>query len=225
MLSLPFRLLFPKLHRISSVTIKNKERSLYALDWSHVEKEKENQHKKWRDENWSDREIPYIPSLPAEYMEWSDNLTFVLDSGYRNEIRRMARRAAEEWGTERGFDTMIREVCLGPAIEFVWCSFYLICDCIYDKETKYFSRKDKDKIARYVLAYRFWCHQTGGGLIKDHARFDKLKWWVSRTNTMNTGYKEEGRLFLEAIKEHEEEWEKNTIWINEEDSKEIKDKA
>lgn len=114
-------------------------------------------------------------------------------------------------------NTMIREVCLRPAIEFVWCSFYLLCDCVYDKETNYFCRKDRTKISRYILSYRFWCHQTGRGLLEDHAHFEKLEWWISDESSFsNQEFKAEGRKWLEAAKDHQKEMDKASECMREE---------
>ncbi len=198
---------FPKIVRIGEVTIRGKEVDHYKLDWTDSETAKERKHEKWRLQCWPDLHIPFVPSLPEEYKDWCDRLEFALSRNYLREIRRMAQMAKSEWAMERSFDTSVRDTCLDPAINFVWCSFYLLGDCVYDRDTKYYSRLGEAEIARYVLPYRFWCHQTGRGLTGDHARMGKLQ-DVLNTDDGRKDFQEAGAKWVEAAKAHRKRLDK-----------------
>jgi len=122
-------------------------------------------------------------------------MIFAIPQTYMTEIHRCVHLALFEWGTNRPFDIMIRKICLEPAISYIFVSFRLIADCLYDKKTNYFYRGEDKIFATQAMLYKFWSFQTGCGLIKKHAHFERL-------NTENNTVKE----FLKIINEHEKKF-------------------
>lgn len=169
------RLVFPKLVFDGTVKLSNGDSSqmLYHLDWSDFDKVMQKRHYDWNEE--TKNRVKYFYPLPKEYDDMIKGLSFVLSEDYLTEIRRTSNKALEEWSCSRGFDTMIREMCLIPGESFIAVAFNLLGDSVYDKETNFFSRKIEKKIIPHALKYRFWFHQTGRGLIPSKAEFDILK--------------------------------------------------
>ena len=146
----------------------NKKHQLYKLDWNKKE--------------YSCHEIPhtsddtdYLSALPEPYDSWTTDLIFSIPENYMAEIQRMAHTSRMEWTHRRKFDTMIREICLGPAIEYIWVIFRLLADCSYDIQTGYFDRRVERILIPYALAYKFWRNQTGHGLVIDHSKINELE--------------------------------------------------
>lgn len=156
-----------------------KKVKLYKLDWDFVEEEKERKHKKWNEENWPDIKIPYIQTLPERLDEEVKNYIFALDQGYLNEIRRCSQQGLLEWNITRPFDTVIREMCLDVPQSYVKVSFGLLSDCVFDEETSYWDRGESRRIRACLMLYKFWCHQTGRGLLIDesHSGWQKEYEW------------------------------------------------
>jgi len=221
MLSRDHRLYFPRLERIGDFKMvrrvdggqKNTTEDGYRLDWSKQEATIRKKYEDWRFEYHPEKDIPYVPQLPVEYDEWVKNLLFAIPISYLREIKRMTRLGLEEWDHYRPFDTMIRELCLEPATTMIRCAFILIGDCVYDPQAEYYSRSSKKQLASYIMAYKFWSHQTGRGVIRYNADLDNLERRLERyINTEGapisegegkTVFELEGRKFLAAIKEHE----------------------
>lgn len=219
MLRLSHSLMFPHLVRQGETTFKshsdsNKSTDIYKLNWAPMDEAREYNWIRWKGNGplTSDQTfylIKYPGIMPRKYDEWVKDLLFAIPRHYLDEIRRTANLAVLEWGRERGFDTMIREICLEPAINYTYVSFRLLADCIYDPETNYFDRHDDKIIAPQALLYKFWSGQTGRGLIRDHAKFDKITWLVTseKRGLQNESHIKEVRNFIEAIDEYEKQIE------------------
>ncbi len=139
---------------------------LYKLDWESFEKKKK--------DRFND-DMAWIDPLPNEYMKTLNDLVFCLRKDYLSEIRYCTRMAFLEWGKQRHFDTVIREVCLEPAQAYVRVAFKLICDCPFDEEKHYYREHDwVRRIAVHAMLYRFWHGQTGRGLLWRNAEMDRL---------------------------------------------------
>lgn len=193
MLALNFSLLFPRFSPQGEVSFKSwsdsqKTTDTYKLDWDTIDNIKKERYN--RNIN---KESPYPGTLPELYDNWVKNMIFAIPNTYKAEIRRCTHLALLEWGTNRPFDTMIREICLEPAISYIYVSFRLIADCLYDKEANYFYRGEDKAYATQAMLYKFWSFQTGSGLIKKHARFENL-------NHENNIVQD----FLEVINKYEE---------------------
>lgn len=200
MLSVVSPLYFPKLKKIDEISIglrsersdEGKVTSIYSLDWSLQNKIKEEHYIKWRSST-SDMKFP--GDLPKEYEEMLGKIIFAIPFHYLQRIRYYAKLGFELWNEKNSFDTNIREMCLKPSISSVEVAFKLIADCIYDKKTNYFYRGDDKVIISRVMLYKFWNHQTGRGLLEDHADFDGMMCWKDRECV---------KKFIEAIKKFRE---------------------
>lgn len=220
-------LLFPSLVRCGETTFKSGSSgatTLYRLDWNRADSAREASWVKWAGNGPSTSNTAfylckYHGTLPKKYDDWVKDMLFAIPQSYYDEIHRTARLGLIEWSTERHFDTMIREICLQPAIGYIFTSFRLLADCLYDEKTNYFSRDPDKVIAPQALLYKFWSGQTGRGLIRDHADFRRIESSVQCTCGENEKCskceKEDSstsyhiRCFLKAIKEHEELVEKD----------------
>lgn len=213
-------LYFPRLIRSGETTFKahsdvSRSTSIYKLDWDEVDRIKKDNWEK-RTLISSDQPLPPFPgTLPDEYA-WVKDLRYALPRNYLDQIRHCARQAMEIWGKEYGFDTMIREICLEPAIAHSYVAFRLVSDCIYDESTNYWSRDDSRIIVPQALLYKFWIHQTGRGMVRDHAYFEKITWrlkesdYTSYAGMQNNDSKtDEIRKFIIAIDEFERRAEKS----------------
>ena len=197
------RLLFPRLVHQGEAPLKDSKLPLYTLDWNPIDKTRRDRYvKSIVDEVKGipiDKLYPFT-TMPPPYNKWIKGLFFVIPHNYMEEIRRCARLGVIEWSTARPFDTMIKGICLEPAIDYIFVAFRLLADCVYDKKTEYYYRgKDKIFIAQALL-YKFWSFQTGSGLIKDHAQFKRLECY--RNVGLDTPELEE---FIKAINKHEKE--------------------
>lgn len=113
--------------------------------------------------------------IPERVRLQVDHYLFALTPGYVRGVERMSKYALEIWNEYWNFGPNIREMCLQPAVEAVWCAFMLLEDCLYDPESGFFNRDvAKAEIALASMVLRFWDHQTGGRLLWDHAKMDRL---------------------------------------------------
>ena len=152
------------------------ERSLYTLTWAEQETELKQERPKGASLSRFGLADPKCNTgLPFQYDELAWKTRFAIPKDYAAEIERMSLAANNDWALERPFDTNVRERCLEPAIEYIWCAFYLIADCVWDDEGHYFDRSWLSIAMPYMLAYKFWRGQTGSGLVCDHAKIDKLR--------------------------------------------------
>jgi len=212
------RLIYLREEKFKSWSSSDGKTNIYKLDWKHKDEKHRKRHEEHskRYKRWKD--LPYIYELPEPYESWAQSLEFAIPRNYLQEIRRTSKFSLIEWGIERGFDTSIREMCLEPAISYVAVAFKLIADCIYDKETNCFYKKEDKYIASNVLLYRFWMNQTGRGCVGDHAELWELE------NSINSEHlkghwkelHEEQKKFINTINEFEKENEKHYECADEE---------
>ena len=210
MLDIKEGLVFPKLRFIEKIELKrgdfkSKEVPLYSLDWEYKERKCLERHLRWNSECWPNIHIPFMPDLPRIYDNYVKSLVFAIPNSYHSEIVRNSRRGLEEWDVKRKFDTVVRENCLGPAIEHIYVAFYLLSDCIYDRNEKYFDRNPNTILARYCLPYKFWSHQTGRGVRREHARIHNLETLIQHGANLDKPALEN---FLRSLKDYEEEFDK-----------------
>ena len=217
-------LLFPSLVRCGETSFKlggsQGTTTLYRLDWSRADAAREASWVKWAGNGPSTSDstfflCKYHGTLPKKYDDWVKDMIFAVPQNYYDEIHRTARQGLIEWSTERHFDTMIREVCLEPAIGYIFTAFRLLADCIYDEKTNFFFRGPDKIIAPQALLYKFWSGQTGGGLVQKHADFDRIRSHLECTCTgdeecskCSDEFSVTIRRFLRAIDEHEKAIEK-----------------
>jgi hypothetical protein len=206
------RPILPKLVFVENTKFKEKT-SLFKLDWTYKEKILAREHLEWLEENWPDSKRTYVEAFPAEYRKWLDEKVFAISVDYLDEIRHESQLGMEEWNRNRGFDTVIREGCLNPAISHFRTAFYLLADCCYDQKLKKWDHN------RYVLLpallYRFWVGETGIGLIADFAEVSKLKRLVNLETNKGTNFTcsalehKEIQKFIDAIDKTEREIREN----------------
>ncbi|KKN98492.1 hypothetical protein LCGC14_0146030 [marine sediment metagenome] len=135
-------------------------KNFYVLDW--------NKSLDIASKRYGDR-IPIFPNAP-EWLDDVDKAVYVLSSNYVDGVRKAAKLAVSAWNEEWYFDTIVRDQGLKPAIEYVYYAFYLLADCLYDLETKYFARHPLRSILPQILAFEFWWFQTGSGNILEHSK-------------------------------------------------------
>jgi hypothetical protein len=214
--------IFPRLTYLESVHFKSwsedKECGLYKLDWSKKNQVCREHHEKWCKDYG--HEFEWSNDLPDPYEQWANELLFAVPYNYMNEIHRCTMAFQIESNVPRSFDTLVRDHCLKPREAFAEVAFYLLCDCLYDSEKNYFYHGPDKSIAQPALMYKFWLHQTGRGLVRGFAGFNKLEDWVEEKNVAWRRSEEERvaiRKFLEAMKTQEEikevGWRKNTQMV------------
>ena len=198
MLTLSRGLDFP----ILFTNVDDMDSNIYKLDWS---KEKFNSFRYFK-LNQNDEHTHVVlheneafPSLPEPYDSEVKNLRFKINSDYMTEIQNQSMTALVEWSKYRPFDTMIREICLEPAIANVWVAFSLLADCIVDENSKWL-RSHRKIIYKHAMSYKFWFHQTGRGLVWDKARLGAF-------DSFNKLTKEEFA-FISDLKDHLHEFDK-----------------
>jgi len=200
------RLLFPQFIFQEEVTLRDSKIPLYKLNWDEIDKIRRERYIKDIPDDVINAPVDNLypfTTLPAPYNKWVKDMLFVIPSKYMEEIRRNARIGIIEWSQVRPFDTMIREICLEPAKQYIYVAFRLIVDCMYNKDTQYYYRGPDKAYATQALLYKFWSLQTGSGLIKDNAQFRRIEgyknekgdWWAPRP---------EIEKFIEVIKGHEQ---------------------
>lgn len=213
MLKLERRLYFPRLVKIGETTFKSwgesqETTSVYELNWDEKERAMKGKHEKWLKGHHPSFNIPFMDDLPEPYNQWMRKMQYAIPVKYLREIRRCAQMAVFEFNNPRSFDTMIREICLGPGIKFVYVAFRLIADCLYDPNTEYFYRGEDKVFLDNALLYKFWMNQTGRGVVWEHAEMDRLSDRAGRMSDKDLPMKNGMRKFVRAI-------EKQMEYINE----------
>ncbi len=213
MLGIRNPLFFPRLIRTGEVKFKAwsdtaKTTTTYELDWSESEKKKEEGYYKWYSGYASTdnqaNEFMYIPELPKKHDDWLKNFTIAIPAHYLETIRSFSRRGLDVWIGRYPFDTMIREICLKPAIAYIDVAFRLIADCLYDPSTKYFYRGADKILFAHIALYKFWSGQTGGGLLERNADFDRLESMIKVTTCLEQDLKTHKIIkeFLDDMRDH-----------------------
>lgn len=215
MLRTTHHLQFPRLNFVGNVDMRqwkdtNKVADCYKLDWSGKEEKVAKGLEEWVGKtgvSFDTTTTLCVPDFPVEYDEWLKDLTFVVSRAYVEEIRRNARRCVEEWNVPRPFDTIARELCLAPAIKHAYTAFYLVSDCAYDQEEKFYYRGDRKALIPHMMAYKFWTFQTGSGVVECNSDIGRLAKLLNKP-TIGAGEKREIESFLEAIEAHQHQVDK-----------------
>jgi len=198
-------LLFPRFVFQEEVTLRDSKVPFYKLHWDEIDKiRRERFVKSIADgvEGIPVENLYPFTTLPHPYNKWVKDMTFAISNTYMEEIRRYARLGIFEWSRHKPIsDTMIRDICLEPAIQYIYVAFRLIVDCMYDKKVQYYYRGPDKAYAPQALLYKFWSFQTGSGLIKDHAQFRRIENFVEKSTYWAP--KPEIEKFFEVIKIHE----------------------
>ena len=206
-------LYFPALNRFGETSFKShsdqegyKTTELYTLNWEKLDLLKKAEFSK----HALTHDSAFPGTLPEEYDGLVKKMIFAIPSSYLKEIRRSSYKALTEWDGDYSFDTVIREMCLQPAIAHVQVAFRLIADCLYDPATNYFSREPIKIIATQALLYKFWAFQTGRGLIREHANFEVIERLVNGRNIQleDDSSRYQIRAFIQAIECYEKELNK-----------------
>jgi hypothetical protein len=79
---------------------------------------------------------------------------------------------------------------------------------LYDPEANYFYRGDDKVLAPHAMLYKFWAHQTGRGMIKDHAKFRKIEHLIDPRPGFDDSKSAAVRGFFEAIDKFEKDMNK-----------------
>jgi len=179
--------------------------SLYRLDWENLDLFKQQKHAEWNKTQWPNSIVSIDFKLDSYYEDLLQSLRFALPHHYLDEIHEHTQKTVSEWSKERRFDTVIREMCLQPAIEHARVAFGLVCDCVFDEKTNYYLRADNKYILVHLLLYRFWMGQTGRGCVQRHAEFPWLKERLERLrNTPETLHEFTAlEKFIKAIDDYE----------------------
>lgn len=224
MLSKQHPLFFPKLKFVKEDQLVHKDAensqsgrpiATYKLDWKEQEELIRKKHEKWKRDYHPGKKLPFIGQLPYEWDEWIKSLVFAINDGYMQEIQYWTSEGLLAWNRSNyaSADTMIREICLKPAIAMIEVAFALIGDCVYDPEKKWFSRIGKGFLSLPVMLYKFWAYQTGRGLLVERARLDKLGWSLKFSTTAEKNpddpYIVEGKKLLRDLQKHQDQFEES----------------
>lgn len=150
------------------------ELALYKLDWGGFEK------------------------LPEPYEQQVQNLKFAISTQYKTEIFHSKTQAVAGWDRYYPFDTVIREMCLEPAIAFTKVTINLIWDCVYNEENRVYASNDNWWL-RNAMMYKLWLHQTGRGCVARNANIPNLEDLLS-WREKNSEYKEDLEKFIRTIR-------------------------
>lgn len=185
--------IFPSLIRHDDVSFgswssdSSKTTAVYTIDWNKLDKYKYERFVEDAKRHSMPDRYQFPGTLPEPYDSWVKGLEFSIPVRYLEEIRYNARMAQMIYCSPHPFDTMIREICCEPAIAHVFVAFRLIADCVYDRKKNYFYRGDDKILVPQALLYKFWSHQTGDGLIRDHAWFRRIEWLLDDKHTQDPG--------------------------------------
>lgn len=151
--------------------------SMCVLDWERQEdvvRLRFEQH----DARKNNPDWVYTPTLPEPYDTIVKAAVFAINKDFLNEITRNVQCAWKEFNTWRRLGSSnLSELGWGAGIEHLWYAFYLLGDCAYDSETNWFVRGPKKSILQFAMPFKFWGHQTGDGMIWEHAKLDRLRKW------------------------------------------------
>jgi hypothetical protein len=158
-----FSLIFPQLVFEKETSFKawgQKNTAIYRLDWSF--KETQCDH---------DKHVP----LPAQYDQMLKEQRFALPPNYLRQIRTSSNDAVTGWNADYPFDTMVREICLEPAMAHARVAFRLMADCLYDDQANKWDRRPSTYLIFHLLMLKFWTNQTGAGLVHERAEITRLR--------------------------------------------------
>jgi hypothetical protein len=193
MLKLYHQLYFPvlkyegsvKFNRPIKTNAKNKETTIFSLDWFKKESITRQKHEKWLQKTHLDKNISFIEDLPQKWDDYVRTRVYAIPAHYLDKIREESWKGLTEWNNSHinSFDTMIKEICLIPALAHIKVVFKLLADCVFDGSisnwengNRYYSRSLEDNyLLSHLLIYKFWSHQTGRGLLYFNADIEKIE--------------------------------------------------
>jgi hypothetical protein len=177
---------------------------LYRLDWNRQEDTIRQKHENWNKTQFPDIHSPFIP-FPKKYDNMIKEFIFCLNHSYLSEIRRCSRMALTEYNIDKNdMDTMIREFCLLPTKAFIKTAFKLLADSIFVEKDRNFSHNYTQKIiAFHAMLYKFWCYQTGRGVVCNNAGIFQLVQAKQQSGKTNKDIED----FLEVIRKHQQQLE------------------
>lgn len=155
------------------------EHTKYALDWDHVDQNKNKEFARWAGET----AVKPLATLPEPYNTLVKSLTYNIPDNYRKEINHQCMLFISERMRERPFDTVIRDMCASVSRAAINCAFKLLTDCIIDKNTNGWFRYERlpnevnvnKWMIQSLLIYKFWRGMAGNGLVYEFAEMDKLE--------------------------------------------------
>ena len=118
------------------------------------------------DHYWDDLPVQYpVAGLPADAAQEVVGAFFAIDEQYHAALKYL------KWLAEghrphpllTGFDTNIRERLLGIAEEAAYLYFYMLQDCLYDVEAKWYNRSPARHLWSYLATYLHWVGRSGTG--------------------------------------------------------------
>ena len=176
MLNNTSKLYFPKFVYEHTATINDKSVSVYRLDWSRKEFKCAN------------------TSAGIEVIAGTESIvklrSFALPDSYLKEIRRLSWKSVGEWNTIRLLPDSMKGVYLRPSAECVNTAFYLLADCLYDGDTKFYDRSIPRNDVYFALIWKFWKNQVNRQLLYQFLnKEDNLenKWISQVEETSNAG--------------------------------------
>lgn len=211
MLSHYNRLLFPRLRYLGEAKLEHPSgkhgstRGLFQLDWTQCDSIKLDDHVKWARDHHPEKDLPFVNTLPPIIDETVKSQFFALDEPYLKAIRSHSRMARDVWGNRYSMDTMARERAMQPADALVHSALWLLADCAYDPETKYYIRTTTKIILPHAMAWKFWQHQTGRGLLWRKARLDDLEDRRGHLGNDSPDFKAMIDDFISRMREHQDE--------------------
>jgi hypothetical protein len=169
----------------------------YELNWSRMDQLKKERRIKWI-ETFSDevkalndthKEIYYnqvLPNadwnsflgVPEKYSNIFDVVKFIyIPDNYIKELNHYEKLANEEWTRGRGLDTCANDECLDVSKKCVDTFFYILSDVIrmYNRENINVDISEDSNglfdghVIECIFKFKFWSHQTGGGLVVNNA--------------------------------------------------------
>lgn len=163
-----------------SPSYRHQSYNLYSLDWTRKNQIMREDFADWVRRCWSEKIVDgkmpeFVPAFPPEFESEVKGYEFMLSPSCLGEIRHESQLGVLEWNRNRGFDTMIREECLGGAIAHFSSAFTLLADCIVVKRPKdgLLGWSHDLWVLRAILLYKFWERECGRGCALRHAHIDR----------------------------------------------------
>jgi len=112
-----------------------------------------------------------VAGLPEARVLQVLSASFAIDSSYHAALTYLKWLGETHWQHPllQNFDTNVREELMGVSEKAIQLYFYLLGDCLYDPDTKWFSRHEVKRFWDKLAGYLWWVGRTGMGLYADHA--------------------------------------------------------
>jgi len=116
-----------------------------------------------------------VCGLPAARVSETLGAVFALDRDYYAAIVYLKQMAEthREHPFFQGFDTSVRDSLHKITQESVWLFFFMLGDCLYNREKKWWARGPKSNWWAHQAAYMHWVGRTGSGLYHSFAKFPR----------------------------------------------------